>query len=102
MGKNAASVFIAALSIAGGAAAQAPQADPKVAAPAAATSQTTAPGPRSPAPSRNQFFSPVMGINIEGEGLALPKGVVEEMPAKPAAETPPAPEPASTPAATPK
>src|SRR5712691_3469076 len=97
MRKRSASVFIAALSFAGGATAQAPavpQADPK----AAATTQGTTPQ-RSPAPSRNQFFAPVMGIDIEGQGLALPKGVAEEEPIiKPAAEPPPAaPAPASTP-----
>lgn len=100
MGKHAASVFIAASTFAGSAAAQAPatpQVDPKVAPPAAATSQSTTPGSRGPAPSRNQFFSPVMGINIEGEGLALPKGVVEEMPIKPAAEPAATPEPSPTP-----
>ena len=90
--------------VAGNAAAQTPstrQVDPTVTAPMV-TQQGTGASQRQPAPSRNQFFSPVMGINIEGEGLALPKGVVEEMPIKPAAETPPTPEPASIPAATPK
>jgi len=103
MDKHAAA-FIAALSFAGAAdaQAQAPQVDPRVAAPAAATSQTTAPGPRSPTPSRNQFFSPVMGINIEAQGVALPKGVADEEPIKPAAEPAAKPEPASTPTATPK
>ena len=97
---NTASVFIA-LSFAGSALAQAPapQIDPR--APAAATSQTTTSTPRNPTPSRNQFFTPVMGINIEAQGVALPKGVADEEPVKPAAE-PAKPEPASTPAATPK
>ena len=72
----------------------APQADPK----AATTTHSTAPGQRSPTPSRDQFFSPVMGINIEGQGLSLPKGVAEEEPiTKPPAEQPAAPAPASTP-----
>jgi hypothetical protein len=98
MGKSTTSVFIAALSFTASALAQAPAPppiDPR--APAAATSQSTTPTPRHPTPSRNQFFSPVMGINIEGEGLALPKGVVEEMPIKPAAEPPATPEPSPTP-----
>ena len=83
----------------GSVAAQVPaQIDPKGAAPGsghgAAPQQSTA-------PSRNQFFSPVMGIQIEGQGLTLPKGVSEEplIPApaqpQPAAEQKPA-EPAPT------
>jgi len=97
MDKHAASSFITALTFAGGAAAQAPatpQVDPKAVAPAAATTQNPQ---RNPTPSRNQFFTPVMGINIEGEGLALPKGVAEEMPINPAAEPPAAPQPSPTP-----
>jgi hypothetical protein len=99
MGKHAASAFIAALTFTGAAAAQAPAAptDPRVGAPAAATSQTTTPAPRNPTPSRNQFFTPVMGINIEAQGLALPKGVADEEPIKPAAEPPAAPEASPTP-----
>ena len=61
----------------GSVAAQVPtgQLDPKGAAPGsghgAAPQQSTA-------PSKNQFFSPVMGIQIEGQGLTLPKGVAED------------------------
>src|SRR5258708_34856596 len=100
MRKSSASVFIAALTFAGSVAAQAPtapRADPKLATPAAAPTQST--GPRHSTPSRDQVFSPVMGIDIEGEGLALPNGGAEEEPIiKPAAEPPPAaPAPASTP-----
>jgi len=61
------------------------QIDPKGAAPGsghgAAPQQSTA-------PSRNQFFSPVMGIQIEGQGLTLPKGVAEDPLAPPAAPQP--------------
>jgi len=74
------------------------QIDPKGAAPGsghgAAPQQSTA-------PSRNQFFSPVMGIQIEGQGVTLPKGVAEEpVIAPPAAQPQPAagqkpPEPAT-------
>ena len=94
MGKQAASALIAAFSFIGTAAAQIPtpqQLDPKDIAPTAQNPQ------RNPTPSRNQFFSPIMGINIEGEGLALPKGVAEEMPIKPAAENPPTQEPTPSP-----
>ncbi|MBV9190044.1 MAG: hypothetical protein JO292_10210 [Betaproteobacteria bacterium] len=74
------------------------QIDPKGAAPGsghgAAPQQTTA-------PSRNQFFSPVMGIQIEGQGLTLPKGVAEDPLAppavpQPAAEQKPAEQPPTT------
>ena len=103
---NTTSVLIAALSFSASALAQAPapQIDPR--APAAATTQSTTSAPRNPTPSHNQFFSPVMGINIEAQGLALPKGVADDEPIKPAAglATEPAakPEPASIPTATPK
>ena len=49
--------------------------DPKSTAPAG--SHGAAPQQRTD-PSRNQFFSPVMGIQIEGQGLTLPNGVAEE------------------------
>ena len=65
------------------------QIDPKGAAPGsghgAAPQQSTA-------PSRNQFFNPVMGIQIEGQGLALPQGVAEDPLAPPAAPQPAAAE----------
>ena len=61
------------------------QLDPKGAAPGsghgAAPQQSTA-------PSKNQFFSPVMGIQIEAQGLTLPKGVAEDPLAPPAAPQP--------------
>ena len=67
-----------------------PQVDPK----ATASGSHGAAPQQSTAPSRNQFFSPVMGIQIEGQGLTLPKGVAEEPviapPAQPAAEPKPA------------
>jgi len=76
---------------------QPPQTDPKNVAPV-----TTTPGvdgstaaPRLPGSGRNQFSSPVMGIDIKGEGLALPAGVAKPeeplvVPAKPAAAPQPA------------
>jgi hypothetical protein len=99
---NTASVFIAALSFAASALAQAPAPPIDPRAPAAATSQSTTSTPRNPTPSHNQFFSPVMGINIEAQGVALPKGVAEDPLMKPPAEPAAKPEPASTPTATPK
>ena len=71
---------------------QSPQTDPKNIAPVNATPgvDSTAPTLRLPASGRNQFSSPVMGIDIKGEGLALPPGVAQPdeplvVPAKPAA-----------------
>lgn len=98
--RTAASVLLFVWS--GSAAAQAPatpQADPRVVAPAV-TQQGTAGAQRQPAASRNQFFNPVMGVQIEGPGLGLPKGVAEEEPIKPPATEPPSPTP--TPPASPK
>jgi len=99
---NTASVFIAALSFTASALAQAPAPPIDPRAPAAATTPSTTSSPRNPTPSRNQFFSPVMGINIEAQGVALPKGVAEDPLMKPPAEPAAKPEPASTPTATPK
>ena len=92
--------LVGGLAIAGSAAAQgqpAPQADPKTVAPVNATPgvDSTAPTLRLPASGRNQFSSPVMGIDIKGEGLALPAGVAKPdeplvVPAKPAAAPQPA------------
>ncbi len=85
------------LAFAGSVAAQGQQADPKTVAPVTATpgvdGATTA--PRLPGSGRNQFSSPVMGIDIKGEGLSLPAGVAQPeepliVPPKPAAATPPA------------
>lgn len=61
------------------------QIDPKGAAP---NSGHGAAPQQSTAPSRNQFFSPVMGIQIEGQGLTLPKGVAEDPIVPPAAQQP--------------
>jgi hypothetical protein len=103
MAKNAARAFLVALSFTGSVSAQTPStppADPRAVAPAAAAStvhQGTSPSKPHAGPSGNQFFSPVMGIDIEGQGLSLPKGVAEDPLVKPAAEPP-----ASPPAATPK
>ena len=98
-------LVLGGIAIAGSVAAQgqpAPPADPKTVAPVTATpgvEGSTPAAPRLPATGRNQFSSPVMGIDIKGERLALPKGVAEEEPMiKPAAEPPSAaPAPASTP-----
>ena len=98
---NTASIFVTALGFSGAALAQAPAPPIDPRAPAAATTQSTTSAPRNPTPSHNQFFTPVMGINIEAQGVALPKGVADEEPVKPAAE-PAKAEPVSTPAATPK
>lgn len=68
-----------------------PKAEPKTSpVPAPGASETT-PAARVPSGGRNQFFSPVMPIEIKGEGLALPAGVApsEEPIVKPSA-TPPA------------
>jgi hypothetical protein len=82
--------------VVGTAAAQTPPArqDPSVTAPMV-TQQGTPASQRQPAASRHQFFNAPMGIQIEGEGLTLPKGVAEDpvvppAAAKPAAETKPA------------
>ena len=99
---NTATVLIAAFSFSASALAQAPAPPIDPRAPAAATSQSTTSTPRNPTPSHNQFFSPVMGINIEAQGVALPKGVAEDPLMKPPAESAAKPEPASTPTATPK
>ena len=61
-----------------------PQLDPK-----GTTGHGSAPQ-QSTAPSRNQFFSPVMGIQIEGPGVTLPKGVAEEPLIAPPAQPQPA------------
>ena len=92
------------VALAGNAAAQQSPGAGGIAAPMA-TQQGTAASQRQPAASRNQFFNPVMGIQIEGEGLTLPKGVAEDPlvkpPAQPAAEPQPG-APAAPPPATPK
>ena len=50
-------------------------------------SQGTAPR-QSTDPSRHQFFSPVMGIQIEAQGVTLPKGVADEPIVAPPAQQP--------------
>src|SRR4051812_49074707 len=93
-------LFFALSCFAGGVAAQVPQQIPQgdarsAGAAPSVTQQATTPGQRTLTPSKNQFFSPVMGVDIEGQGLALPKGLAEpEIPAKPA---PQPQEPAPTP-----
>src|SRR5260221_9870908 len=91
-------VLAASLGFAGSVAAQQgqqqPQVDPKVAVPASVTPASGAqPGPRIPSSgsARNQFFAPVMGIDIKGEGLALPAGVAP--PDQPIVKPPPHPPP---------
>ncbi len=92
------------LVLAGTAAAQTPPsspADPRGAVAAPMVNQQGAAGSqRQPAASRNQFFNPVMGVQIEGPGLGLPKGVADEEPIKPPAAEPQSPIP--TPPASPK
>jgi len=94
-------LVLGGIAIAGSVAAQgqpAPPADPKTVAPVTATpgvEGSTPAAPRLPATGRNQFSSPVMGIDIKGEGLALPAGVAKPdeplvVPAKPAAAPQPA------------
>jgi hypothetical protein len=94
-------LILGGIAIAGSVAAQgqpAPQADPKTVAPVTATpgvDGSTPAAPRLPATGRHQFSSPVMGIDIKGEGLALPAGVAKPdeplvLPAKPAAAPKPA------------
>src|SRR5258706_16083686 len=73
---------------------QQPQVDPKVAVPASVTPASGAqPGPRIPSSgsARNQFFAPVMGIDIKGAGLALPAGGAQ--PDEPNVQPPPPPPP---------
>lgn len=92
-------VLAGSLAFAGSVAAQAPQAplaEPKAAVPVTATvpGSGTQQVPRLPGSGsgRNQFFTPVMGIDIKAEGLALPAGVAqpEEPIVKPPAAAPPA------------
>jgi hypothetical protein len=90
------------IAIAGGVAAQGqqtPQADPKTVAPVTATpgvEGSTPAAPRLPGTGRNQFSSPVMGIDIRGEGLSLPAGVAQpEEPLVPPAKPAAAPKPAT-------
>ena len=73
---------------------QAPQTEPKSAAPVSATPgvEGSTQAPRLPSAGRNPFFSPVMGIDIKGEGIALPPGVAQpDEPIKPPAPAAPPP-----------
>jgi hypothetical protein len=54
---------------------------------ATAPSSTPGLGSRSGGTGRDQFIAPVMGIQIQGDGLNLPEAE-EEDPAKPAAKPP--------------
>ena len=51
---------------------------------------------RNTGTGRDQFIAPVMGIQIEGEGLNLPPEATEEQPAKPAAKPPAEAKPVET------
>jgi hypothetical protein len=71
---------------AAGAAAQAP-ADARTGAPGSAGTGVAPSLPsRQSGTGRDQFIAPVMGIQIQGEGLNLPPTAEEEEPAKPAAK----------------
>jgi hypothetical protein len=94
---------MASVAFAGSVAAQGqpPQTDPKNVAPVTSTPGVdgTTPAPRLPGSGRNQFSSPVMGIDIKGEGLSLPSGVAQPeeplIPPAPPAKPSPAPQPAT-------
>src|SRR2546421_8618662 len=96
MNRAGAWVLASGLAFAGSAAAQsqpAPQMDPKASVPGTVKNDQQ-PAPRIPSSGgRNQFFTPVMGIDIKGEGLALPAGVAQPdeplIPVKPPAAAPP-------------
>jgi hypothetical protein len=82
-------LLAASLAAAQSASAQSPQApapEPKTTSPA--TNMSGAQGqqvPQLPARGRNQFSSPVMSIQIQGEGVALPGSVAQpEPPPQPA------------------
>jgi len=55
---------------------------------AAAPSSTPGLGSRNSGTGRDQFIAPVIGIQIEDQGLKLPAEAEEEDPAKPAAKPP--------------
>jgi hypothetical protein len=69
----------------------APQADPRTGPTIVTPSTDHQQGTKLPSSgrARDQFFAPVMGIDIKGEGLSLPAGVAEpEEPVKPPAAEP--------------
>jgi hypothetical protein len=79
------------LALCGGEAAAQTQSETRSDAPATAPARDTGLHSRRSGTGRDQFIAPVMGIQIEGEGLNLPPGVEEEPikpPAKPAAPSP--------------
>ena len=47
---------------------------------------TTTSAPSQPSPQRGGFIAPIVDIRIQGEGIALPKGVGEPQPEKPPAK----------------
>ena len=100
--RNRASVWVwAASSLASGGAAFAQATTPSQPLPAPVMGQENTP---RPAGGRNQFFSPVMNMEIKGEGVALPAGVAQpeeplRLPASPAPAAPATPPAAEKPTA---
>lgn len=89
--------FIGSLAFAATAPAQTfPSQEPKSSVPVSpATTHDASQNARVTAPNRNQFRSPVMPIQIEGAGLAIPTGVERDSPYSPPI---PVPAPAKPPA----
>lgn len=52
--------------------------------------------PRLPGSGRQQFSSPVMAIDIKGEGLSLPAGLERDESLSPPTTVPPRPKPPAT------
>jgi hypothetical protein len=75
------SAWIAASHAQGGA--PVPGATPTPVPPAQSPGTTSAPS--QPSPQRGAFIAPIVDIRIQGEGIALPKGVGEPQPEKPPA-----------------
>lgn len=73
------SIWIAASYAQGGA--PAPGATPPPAPPTQSPATTS-----QPSPQRGSFIAPIVDIRIQGEGIALPKGVGEQQPEKPPAK----------------
>ena len=73
-------LLIGSLAWAAGAAAQTfPSQEPKSTAPTGSITEPSS-SIRQPTPSRHQFSSPVMPIQIEGAGLAVPAGAERDNP----------------------